>query len=68
MTTMNNQPQSGDIWERDGEWREYIEETTACSIRFVKYRDRSGMSYSLMLPWNRWKSGATLVERKEPTQ
>lgn len=63
---MNNQPQPGDIWERDGERREVVNIDQYDYV--IRYRKVSGLWWSYLRDWGKWQSGAKLVERKEPTQ
>ena len=60
------QPQPGDIYECAGELREVIY-ADPCRIH-MQYRVAGEGIWEWMSAWNRWQSGATLVERKEPTR
>lgn len=60
-----NRPQPGDIWERDGERREVVSvmHDLDTMVTWVLWDD--GLLW--LEKWMEWQSGATLVERKEPT-
>lgn len=69
---MNNQPQPGDVWgvpTNPHEWRMVVPHSieTCDSVAYVFFGDGRRYEDSLS-QWNRWQSGAKLVERKEPTQ
>ncbi len=59
--TAANQPQPGDIWERDGERREVV-------LIIVTYKGVFGGEWLHESDWREWQSGAKLIERREPTQ
>lgn len=61
MTTMPNQPQPGDIWERDGERRDVVRTNSG----IVTYRGSNGITWDWFDGWLVWQSGATLVEGGE---
>jgi len=67
ITPMSNQPQPGDIWERDGERRTVIG-FRRCATRLLSRGDDGVIYWDTVYEWDRWQSGAKLVERMEPTQ